>query len=200
MTTLTMVILALIAVVVAGLVVWWYLQQRRRERLQVGFGPEYERTVREVGDRRRAEAELARRQQRVERLHIRPLAPAERARFADLWRGVQARFVDDPAGTIGEADRLVGDVMATRGYPLGDFAQRAADISVAHATVVTHYRAAHAIAHAQERGEATTEDLRQALVHYRALFEDLLETQPTAPSDGAGQPSSRAHTRTEAER
>ena len=155
---------------------WFFLQKRRSKQLREGFGPEYDHAVREHGDRRRAESDLQERQKRVERLHIRDLSPEERARFADAWRSTQARFVDDPPATIAEADRLVGEVMETRGYPVGDFEQRSADISVDHPHVVTNYRAAHAIAGAQERGEASTEDLRQAMVHYRALFEELLES------------------------
>ena len=171
----------LIALVVAiGVAVWLYTQKRKTEQLRGSFGPEYERAVQETGDRRKAEAELAERKERVEQLMIRSLEPREREQFAESWRSAQARFVDDPGGAIKEADRLVAEVMQVRGYPVGDFEQRAADVSVEHPRVVEHYRAAHAIAQRNELGEAGTEDLRQAMVHYRALFEDLLETSEAA--------------------
>jgi len=117
---------------------------------------------------------LEARQRRVEEFDIREIQPDEAARYASAWKAVQSQFVDDPPGAVGEADRLVGDVMATRGYPVGDFEQRATDLSVVHATVVEHYREARAIATRQAAGEADTEDLRRAMVHYRALFSDLL--------------------------
>ncbi len=171
--------LALIALaLVAGLLAAWLVLQRRRSAyLRERFGPEYERAVQQIGDRRRAETELERREKRVEQLQIRPLPLSEAQRFADAWRKVQARFVDDPSGAVADADRLVAEVMQARGYPVGEFEQRAADISVGHSDVVEHYRAAHRIALANERGQATTEDLRQAMVHYRALFGHLLETE-----------------------
>ena len=179
MTTQTLVVVLVVVVIaVVTVAAWWYAQQRRRsEHLRDQFGPEYDRALREHGGRGPAEAALQEREERVQQLHIRPLAPADRARFADSWRSVQARFVDDPEGAIGEADRLVQEVMQARGYPMGNFEQRAADVSVDHPQEVEHYRAAHAIAQHQARGEATTEDLRQAMVHYRALFEDLLEAE-----------------------
>jgi hypothetical protein len=173
-TTLLIVVVA--AIVVVAIVAWLLVQRRRTDTLHERFGPEYERTVNEVGDRRRAEAELEARAKRVERLAIQPLSPSDREGFAEAWRATQARFVDDPTAAITEADRLVNQVMRTRGYPMSDFDQRAADISVDHPGVVEHYRAAHDIALRSERGEASTEELRQAMVHYRALFEDLLET------------------------
>ncbi len=178
------VILVIALVVVAGVAAWMYVRNRRTERLREQFGPEYEHAVQESGDRGRAEQELAARQQRVESLQIRPLPQGDRTRFADAWRATQARFVDDPPGAIAEADTLIGEVMQARGYPIGDFDARAADLSVDHAEVVSHYRAAHRIAAASRKGEATTEQLRQAMVHYRTLFADLLEMQPDslAPS------------------
>ncbi len=138
------------------------------------FGPEYERTVRETDDRRRAEAELEARRRRVEDLDLRDIQPDDATRYASAWKAVQGRFVDDPPGAVGEADRLVGEVMAARGYPVTDFEQRAADLSVGHGTVVEQYREAHAIAARHATGDADTEDLRRAMVHYRALFSDLL--------------------------
>jgi hypothetical protein len=167
-------LLIVIAVVAAVAVVWFVLRQKRSERLRRHFGPEYERAAREMGDVRRAEAALEARAKRVERLHIRPLTPEDRTRFSASWQDVQRRFVDDPEGAATEADRLVGEVMAARGYPIGDFEQRADDVSVDHPHVVWHYRAGREIAQRHARGEATTEDLRQAMVHYRALFDDLL--------------------------
>jgi hypothetical protein len=158
----------------AGVVLWFVMKTRRHVQLRKQFGPEYDRTVHESGSERRAEAELDARARRVARLQIRPLSAADAARFAEAWRALQTRFVDEPPSAIAEADRLVGEVMAARGYPLGDFDQRAADISVDHPRVVANYRAARDIARRQGRGEATTEDLRQAIIHYRALFEDLL--------------------------
>jgi hypothetical protein len=166
-----------LALVVGMLAAWLVLQRRRSAYLRERFGPEYERAVQQIGDRRRAETELEQREKRVEQLQIRPLPLSEAQRFADAWRQVQARFVDDPSGAVADADRLVAEVMQARGYPVGDFEQRAADISVDHPDVVEHYRVAHRIALANERGQATTEDLRQAMVHYRALFGHLLETE-----------------------
>jgi hypothetical protein len=170
-----MLILAIVGVVVVAAAVAWYLQRERSMRLRERFGPEYERTRMQVGDARRAEAALAARAKRVEKLSIRPLNDEERARFGEVWRHTQALFVDDPKGAIAEADHLVNEVMTTRGYPMADFNQRAADISVDHPIVVEHYRAARAIADRSREGAASTEDLRQAIIHYRALFDDLLE-------------------------
>jgi hypothetical protein len=176
----TTMLLLIVAAVAIGCGVAWYVQTRQRSaHLRERFGPEYERTRSQVGDMRRAEAALAAREQRVGKLHIRSLAPDERARFAEVWHHIQSLFVDDPQGAIGEADRLVNDVMTTRGYPVADFEQRTADISVDHPVVVEHYRAAGSIAERNESGVASTEDLRQAVIHYRALFDDLLEQKPT---------------------
>jgi hypothetical protein len=172
--------LVIVVLALLGVIAWLFYERQRSERLRSGFGPEYDRAVAEQGDRRAAEAELAARQQRVEALRLHPLAPDDRERFAGDWRRAQAHFVDDPAAAIGEADRLVASAMQARGYPVGDFEQRAADISVDHPDVVEHYRAAHAIAQNNERGGAGTEDLRQGMVHYRALFADLLEDQSMA--------------------
>ena len=168
-----------IAALVVAVGLWFAMDIRRRRRLRQRFGPEYERTVRDVGSVREAEARLDGRAKRVDRLHIRPLGQADAARFKEAWRQLQNRFVDNPQAAVTEADRLVGEVMSARGYPLGDFDQRTADISVDHPRVVVHYRAARDIAQRHARGEASTEDLRQALVHYRALFDDLLEIEET---------------------
>jgi FtsZ-interacting cell division protein ZipA len=165
-----LIVLALLLVLalVAG-------RQRRSRRLRDRFGPEYDRTVAQAGDRKEAESELEERTARRQRLDIVPLDPADRARYLEAWRQTQARFVDEPAEATREADRLITAVMRDRGYPVDDFEQRAADVSVDHPQVVDDYRAAQAIAAANERSEASTEDLRQALVHYRSLFEELLD-------------------------
>ena len=174
---MVIVILAIlvIAVIVAALL---YSRQRRSQQLQEGFGPEYERTVEERGgDRREAETELRERRDRHDKFEIRELEPAVRDRYADRWRDAQRRFVDEPAPAVGEADGLVMEVMRDRGYPVADeFDQRAADVSVDHPEVVEHYRAAHDISGRATAGEASTEDLRQAMVHFRALFVELLGT------------------------
>jgi hypothetical protein len=183
-TTTIVIIVAAIAVLAIAAAVWMYMQKRRTEQLRSRFGPEYERVVETDGDRRRAEAVLEERQKRVEKLDIRPLSIEDRRRFADAWTREQARFVDDPKGAVGEADRLIGEVMKTRGYPVGDFDQRTADISVDHPMVVENYRIAHDIAVRDRRGEAGTEDLRKAMVHYRALFEELLESRAVAAQEG----------------
>ncbi|MBA3365346.1 MAG: hypothetical protein H0U03_06105 [Actinobacteria bacterium] len=176
-------IVIIAAVVVLLLAAWAVVQRRRRTQLREGFGPEYDRTVDETGSRREAESELEQRQKRREELDIRPLSPAARDRYMNQWRDTQARFVDDPGAAAGDADRLVQEVMRERGYPTDDFEQRAADISVDHPRLVENYRSAHSIAASHERGEAETEDLRQALVHYRSLFEELLETSDTEGMD-----------------
>ena len=150
---------------------------RRRATLRARFGPEYERAVHDAGSARRAEAELEARAQRVTKDHIRPLRREESVQFSNRWRQVQARFVDDPASAVAEADVLVTEVMNARGYPMADFDRRAEDLSVDHANVVHHYREAHAIATRHARRRASTEDLRQAVVHYRALFDDLLHVR-----------------------
>ncbi|HZQ35190.1 MAG TPA: hypothetical protein VFD32_04605 [Dehalococcoidia bacterium] len=168
------VIVIAIAVIAVALVAWLGMRRRRTRELRAGFGPEYDRTVQEYGDRRRAEEELQARKERVERLHIQPLAAEDRQRFMERWHATQAQFVDEPGRAIAEADRLVQEAMAARGYPVGDFDQRAADVSVDHPSVVRDYRQAHTVSLRNERGEATTEDLRQAMVHYRSLFDDLL--------------------------
>jgi len=177
MNNAVIIVLAVALIAAIGAAVWMYMQKRRTDTLRSDFGPEYERTVHEHRDQREAERDLEQRRERVEQLHIQPLPAAERDRFAEQWHTVQAQFVDDPNGATGEADHLVGEVMQARGYPVGDFEQRAADVSVNHPRVVEHYRAAHAIAIRNRRDSADTEDLRQAMVHYRALFEDLLEVE-----------------------
>jgi hypothetical protein len=174
-TTDIVVILAVAVFLAAVLVGLLWLRKRRTARLRAQFGSaEYARTIQKDGSRRHAEAGLEERNQRVEALHVRPLGSGDRARFVESWRGVQARFVDGPAGAVTAADQLLGDVMSTRGYPVSNFEQRAADISVDHPLVLENYRTAHEIALRQTRGQASTEDLRQAMVHFRSLFEELI--------------------------
>ncbi len=160
-----------------GLAAWFFFRKRQSQRLQQRFGPEYGRTVKELGSQTKAEADLKAREKRVERFHILPLAPSDAARFSEAWEALQGRFVDNPKGVVFEADKLVRELMLKRGYPMGNFERRAADLSVDHAVVVDHYRAAQAIAVRDGRGEADTEELRQAVVHYRVLFNELLEVR-----------------------
>ncbi len=152
--------------------------------LRERFGPEYNHTVEQLGDRRQAEEELLSREKRVQSFDIHPLSTGERSRFSGLWQDTQARFVDDPSGAVREADHLVAQVMEARGYPMGTFEQRAADISVDHPEVVSNYRQAHDLALRNERGQATTEDLRQSMVYYRKLFTELLEPQEANRMEG----------------
>ncbi len=162
------------AIVVAGGVIVWLLERRHTARLRARFGPEYQRVVAERGSRRHAEDRLDAREKRVSSFHLRSLLSADRLRFLAAWERVQAHFVDAPAGAVTEADQLVLDLLTLRGYPMADFEQRAADISVDHPDVTQNYRAAHSIALRQANGQASTEDLRRAMIHYRALFDDLL--------------------------
>jgi hypothetical protein len=180
------IVAAVVVVALLTLAAWSFSQKRKQSaRLQQRFGPEYGRTVGELGGRAKAESELKVREKRVEHLTIAPLAPAEAARFSQAWNALQGRFVDNPKGVVIQADQLVRELMLKRGYPMGDFERRAADISVDHPSVVENYRAAQAIAVRDERGEADTEELRKAVVHYRVLFDDMLEVReakPEAPS------------------
>lgn len=178
---------AVIAAFALGAAVAWLAMRRRQERrLRERYGPEYDFVVEKTGRKHRAERELIRREERVRQYPIHPLSNEQRTRYADAWRRVQAQFVDAPAAALAEADRLVMGVIKERGYPADDFEQRAADLSVDHPRVVKNYREAHALVLRSERGEADTEDLRQAMVHFRVLFEDLLESPLTM--DGADAP------------
>jgi hypothetical protein len=169
-----LIAVVVIALIAAGVLMWQ--RQRTTRSLQDRFGPEYERVVEAEGGRRSAETELQDRQRRREELEIRELPTATRRRYQGAWQTTQARFVDSPADAVAEADRLVTEVMSARGYPMEDFDQRAADISVDHPHLVQNYRSAHDISRTAARGEADTEDLRRAMVHFRALFEELLVT------------------------
>ena len=185
MSQIAWLVLLVVAVIVVAAIAWWAGQRRRTRHLQERFGPEYQRTVDTTGDRSRAERELETRQERVEAFDIKPLEPAARDRFLERWKVTQALFVDDPSSAVDQADVLIGEVMRARGYPVGNFEQRAADISVDHPQVVDHYRTAHRIAERQRTGDADTESLRQAMVHYRALFSDLLDIDTSGDHDEA---------------
>jgi len=172
---LVAIVVIVIALIVVAVIAFTTSRKRRSQKLKERFGPEHDRGVQKEGDPRKAEGVLEFRQKRREKFHIRPLSAADRSSFAVRWNEVQARFVDDPRGAVTVADSLVTEVMQARGYPIGEFDQRAADISVDHPLVVENYRSAHAIALRHSSGQASTEDLRQAMVHYRVLFQELLE-------------------------
>jgi hypothetical protein len=182
MNAWTAIVVIVALLVVAGLV-RAAMQQRRSGELRSRFGPEYDHVVRERGNRTKAETELEKRQERISKLSIRPLTPGERMHFAELWKTEQAHFVDEPREAVNKADSLVEEVMKLRGYPVAEFDQRAADISVDHPHLVEHYRCAHDIAMKNSRGQADTEDLRKAMISYRSLFEDLLEEHRPAVVD-----------------
>ena len=174
--TLVLAAVLLIALVTAA-IVWFVMQKQRSTKLKQHFGPEYDRAVSELG-KTKAEAELLKREKRVASLSITPISAADAARFSNAWNILQGRFVDNPKGVVADADALVRELMLKRGYPMGDFEVRAADISVDHPNVVKNYRAAHAIVVREARGEADTEELRKAVVHYRILFNELLGIMP----------------------
>jgi len=171
----------LVLVLIIALLGWLMLRKRRTTTagLRQKFGTEYDRAVLTHGSERKAEAKLVDREKRVELLSLRDLDPVEHERFSKRWDSVQSRFVDSPKGAVAEADDLVSSLMKTRGYPVSDFDQRAADISVDHPRVVENYRSAHTIALRVGADQATTEELRTAMIHYRSLFDELV--QPTAP-------------------
>jgi len=199
-TTTQIVILVLVLLVVAAVAAYAMAQAKKRKHLQSRFGPEYDRTVESSAKRREAERELAEREERRRSLDIRPLPEHERAAFADRWRSTQGDFVDHPEMAVRQADLLVAEVMGRRGYPVGDFDQMSRDVSVDHADVVHEYRAAHEISELNDRKQASTEQLRQAMVHYRSLFTDLLadgqsdgaSPRPASYDDSAGT-TSREH-------
>jgi hypothetical protein len=172
-------ILAIVLIIlVAGAIAWFVMQKQKTANLKRRFGPEYDRAVKEYRSRTKAEAELSKREQRVAGLKIIPVTAVEAARFSNAWSSLQGRFVDDPKGVVAEADLLVRELMVKRGYPMGDFELRAADVSVDHPGVVKNYRAAQIIAARNARAEADTEELRTAVVHYRILFDELLGVIP----------------------
>ena len=171
------IVLIVAAVIIIVALIMMASRKRRSQKLREQFGPEYDRVVNREGDASKAERVLQFRQKHREKLKIRPLSPTDRSSFRYRWNEVQSKFVDDPKGAVTLAEGLVTEVMQARGYPIADFEQQAADISVDHPVVVQNYRAAHEIALKHGRGEASTEDLRNAMVHYRALFQELLEDE-----------------------
>lgn len=173
--TTTAIVILVVAIVVIAILAWKLFRKERTKKLRAQFGPEYDRTIAQYGTPTKAERDLEMRQKRMQKVNVRSLTPAERERFAERWQALQSRFVDDPSGTIHDADLLVVEIMQARGYPMVEFEGRAEDISVDHPLVVSHYRMAHDIAGKHERGVATTEELRRAVVCYRELYEELLE-------------------------
>jgi hypothetical protein len=183
----TVIVAVLLIAIAIAVIAWLIMQKRRSAQLKQVFGAEYDRTVSKSGSRAKAEAELAAREKRVARLSIVALTPADALRFSQAWSALQGRFIDNPKGVVAQADHLVRELMEKRGYPMGDFERRAADISVDHPDVVATYRAAQAIATRDASGEADTEELRRAVVHYRTLFDVLLEVKPAVvPAVPAG--------------
>src|SRR3954467_3888612 len=180
-------IIVVAAVVLVAIVVWRALATKKTRSLQGRFGPEYDRALDSADSRRQAEADLKARAERRDELDIRPLAPGARERYSVEWQRVQARFVDDPDGAVRESDMLIQQVMSERGYPMDDFDQRAADISVDHPDVVENYREGHRLTRSAAPGDGTTEDLRRAMQHYLSLFDELLE-------EGASDPIARDRT------
>jgi hypothetical protein len=174
LTPTNIALICLVLLLAAVAVVLW-MRSRRTAQLKSRFGPEYSRTVHEVGSETKAEALLAERQKRVSTYTIKPLPAEMRDHFIETWKLVQTQFVDDPSYAVTRADDLLGEVMAARGYPVKDFDQRAADLSVDHPQVVQNYRSAHEIAVRHAKSGAGTEDLRKAMIHYRALFDELVE-------------------------
>ena len=179
LNTTTLIAIVAVAVILVAFVGWLAYRANQSKRLRQRFGPEYDAVLARTGSKAKAEAELRRRERRVDSFEIAPLAPAEVTRFSQAWTRLQSSFVDDPKGVLIEADRLVRELLAKRGYPVADFELRAADISVDHPVVVSNYRAAQRIVSLDQRGEASTEDLRKAVVHFRALFDELLGAQET---------------------
>jgi cytoskeletal protein RodZ len=173
------IVIALAALVALGVVVWTAIRTNRTKQLHEQFGSEYDRVAADAPTKRDAESELRERQRRHEQFDIRPLSGEERDRFRSRWLAIQAEFVDDPSSSVAKADSLIQNVMRARGYPVDDFETRAGDLSVDHPDVVENYRAGHGIAVAHERGNAGTEELRKAVQHYRALFDELVEARQT---------------------
>jgi hypothetical protein len=198
-TWVWIVIGVIVAIVVLG-VVFSALRTRRSRSLQDQFGGEYDRTVDKAGGRREAERELAERQKRHDELELKPLSQDARDSYLQQWQVTQGRFVDDPTGAVSEADDLVQRVMRDRGYPVDDFEQRAADISVEHPELVEKYRTANGIARASERGEASTEDLRHSVRHYRALFVELLEVDDGGDASTRDRAAEEVHAHENVER
>jgi hypothetical protein len=193
MDTWVWIVIAAVAVIVVLGVLWGATRAKRTRTLRDTFGGEYDRTVDKAGDRRSAERELRGRQKQYDELDIRPLSQESRDRYARRWQSTQTRFVDDPKGAVAEADALVQEVMQERGYPTKDFERRVADISVDHPELVEKYRTAHGIAQSTERGEASTEDMRHSVRHYRALFAELLEVEDDSDVEDVDDVTSRGN-------
>jgi hypothetical protein len=185
------ILIAAAVVVVIAAIVMSMRKKKRSNQLQSQFGPEYDRTIETADSKRKAEAELAERQQRREQLDIQPLSSAARERYTTQWQTVQAQFVDNPTGAVASADTLIQSVMGDRGYPVNDFESRAADVSVDHPHVVENYREGHRLSEQSANGNGSTEELRQAMRHYRALFDELVE-----PDGDADSPTTRGRTDT----
>jgi hypothetical protein len=185
LTALNPAMLILIAglAVAIGIALWMYIKKERTRKLRSKFGPEYDKAIADHLDRGHAESELEKRAQRVSKFHIQPLKAEDRSRYTEDWRREQSLFVDNPRAAVNHADTLVRDVMQRRGYPVGDFDQNAADLSVDHPRVVENYRIAHEIALREGQGMGDTEDLRKAMISYRALFEDLLVETTKKPEE-----------------
>jgi hypothetical protein len=181
MSPIAIIVLIIVVLVVIAAIVYG-VQAGRRKKLQSTFGPEYDRAVADTGSRTEAEKELREREKRHSELELKPLSPESQAKYSADWEEVQLKFVDDPAEAVGTADELVTRLITERGYPTRDYEDRLADLSVEHARTLGHYRDAHEISERNRSGSASTEDLRQALVHYRALFADLLGTDPVSPT------------------
>lgn len=181
------IIIVVVVVVITGVIFGLvFSRQRRSERLHEHFGPEYDRTVQTTGDVKKAQTELNERQKHVEALDIRPLSVSERERYLADWTAVQSKFVDEPGQAIVDADRLIIEVMQIRGYPVSDFEQRSADISVKYPALVSNYRGAREIANKNKQQQADTEELRQAMIYYRSLFEELLKIEPVVGEEKKG--------------
>jgi FtsZ-interacting cell division protein ZipA len=191
MDTWVWIVIAAVVVIAVLAIAWSATRAKRSRALKDTFGREYDRTIDQAGDRRSAERELRERQKQHDELDIRPLSPESRDRYARRWQSTQTRFVDDPKGAVAEADTLVQEVMQERGYPTDDFDRRVADISVDHPDLVEKYRTAHGIAQASERGEASTEDMRHSVRHYRALFAELLDVEDDSDVEDVDEVTSR---------
>ncbi len=178
-TTFTIVAVVLVLAVIGAVLAWVFAGRKRTEKFQDQFGPEYDHTVESMGSEKSAQAELGERQKHVDALEIRPLSVGEREAYLAEWAGVQSKFVDEPGEAIVDADRLIKEVMQLRAYPVSDFDQRAADISVSYPEMVSNYRAAREIALKNKENQADTEELRQAMIHYRSLFKELLGAEET---------------------
>jgi hypothetical protein len=186
-STWVWILIVAAAVLIVAMVAWGMMKRKQTKQLQSQFGPEYERTVEAADNKKTAESELAARRERREQLDIRPLSSAARERYVHQWQIVQVQFVDNPSGAVATADQLIQSAMADRGYPVEDFETRAADVSVDHPDVVENYRQGHRLAQKSADGDRSTEDLRQAMRHYRVLFDDLVEPtvdEPTARERG----------------